>query len=101
MINVVFVLMFPSFLTQLLTLTLHLIMDASFVQILRVLANIAHKKKEFCVQLGQLGLLSALCATLKMANQEMVTLSLDVLFMLVVSSTQVSKATLMTEKQTR
>ncbi|XP_053179988.1 transmembrane and coiled-coil domain-containing protein 6 [Scomber japonicus] len=59
--------------------------------ILRVLANIAHKKKEFCVQLGQLGLLSALCATLKMANQEMVTLSLDVLFMLVVSSTQIAE----------
>eukprot|EP00064_Thunnus_orientalis_P014288 superscaffoldBa00002464_g14330 len=56
--------------------------------ILRVLANIAYKKKEFCVQLAQLGLLSALCATLKMADQEMVTLSLDVLFMLVVSSTQ-------------
>ncbi|KAM7389703.1 hypothetical protein PAMP_023666 [Pampus punctatissimus] len=59
--------------------------------ILRVLANIAHKNKEFCVQLSRLGLLSALCATLKMANQEMVTLSLDVLFMLVVSSTQVAE----------
>lgn len=59
--------------------------------ILRVLANIAYKKKEFCVQLAQLGLLSALCATLKMADQEMVTLSLDVLFMLVVSSTQVAE----------
>ncbi|XP_062281826.1 transmembrane and coiled-coil domain-containing protein 6 [Scomber scombrus] len=59
--------------------------------ILRVLANIAHKKKEFCVQLGQLGLLSALCATLKMADQEMVTLSLDVLFMLVVSSIQIAE----------
>uniref|UniRef100_A0A3Q1FCS7 Transmembrane and coiled-coil domains 6 n=1 Tax=Acanthochromis polyacanthus TaxID=80966 RepID=A0A3Q1FCS7_9TELE len=58
--------------------------------ILRILANIAHKKQEFCVQLTQLGLLSALCATLKMAEQEMVTLSLDVLFMLVVSSPQVA-----------
>lgn len=59
-------------------------------QVLRVLANIAHKKKEFGVQLAQLGLLSALCATLKMANQEMVTLSMDVLFMLVVSGPQVN-----------
>ncbi|XP_030001450.1 transmembrane and coiled-coil domain-containing protein 6 isoform X2 [Sphaeramia orbicularis] len=59
--------------------------------ILRVLANIAHKKKEFCVQLIQLGLLSALCATLKMADPEMVTLSLDVLFMLVTSCPQVAE----------
>lgn len=51
-------------------------------KVLRVLANTAHRKKDFCVQLFDLGLLSALCATLKMANQEMVTLSLDVLFML-------------------
>lgn len=51
-------------------------------QVLRVLANTAHKKKDFCVQLLDVGLLPALCATLKMANQEMVTLSLDVLFML-------------------
>uniref|UniRef100_A0A672YW70 Transmembrane and coiled-coil domains 6 n=1 Tax=Sphaeramia orbicularis TaxID=375764 RepID=A0A672YW70_9TELE len=58
---------------------------------LRVLANIAHKKKEFCVQLIQLGLLSALCATLKMADPEMVTLSLDVLFMLVTSCPQVAE----------
>ena len=40
--------------------------------------------------LAQAGLLSALCGTLKMADQEMVTLSLDVLFMMVVSSPQVS-----------
>ncbi|XP_070769603.1 transmembrane and coiled-coil domain-containing protein 6 [Enoplosus armatus] len=59
--------------------------------ILRVLANIAHKKKEFCVQLAHLGLLSALCATLKMADQEMVTLSMDVLFMLIVSDPQVAE----------
>ncbi|KAG7230279.1 hypothetical protein INR49_024383, partial [Caranx melampygus] len=58
--------------------------------ILRVLANIAHKNKEFCVQLAQLGLLPTLCATLKMANQEMVTLSLEVLFMLVVSRPQLA-----------
>nr|XP_046262559.1 transmembrane and coiled-coil domain-containing protein 6 [Scatophagus argus] len=61
------------------------------IMILRVIANIAHKKKEFCVQLVRLGLLSALFATLKMANQDMVTLSMDVLFMLVVSSPQVSE----------
>uniref|UniRef100_UPI0037E80539 transmembrane and coiled-coil domain-containing protein 6 n=1 Tax=Semicossyphus pulcher TaxID=241346 RepID=UPI0037E80539 len=59
--------------------------------ILRVLANIAHKKKEFCVQLAHLGLLSALCATLKMADQEMVTLSMDVMFMLVVSGSGVAE----------
>ncbi|XP_059202367.1 transmembrane and coiled-coil domain-containing protein 6 [Centropristis striata] len=59
--------------------------------ILRVLANIAHKKKDFCVQLAHGGLLSALCATLKMAEQEMVTLSMDVLFMLVVSGPQVAE----------
>ncbi|XP_029368776.1 transmembrane and coiled-coil domain-containing protein 6 [Echeneis naucrates] len=58
--------------------------------ILRVLANIAHKKQEFCVQLVQLGIMSALCATLKMANQEMVTLGLEVLFMLLVSRPQVA-----------
>ncbi|KAM9741766.1 transmembrane and coiled-coil domain-containing protein 6 isoform 2-T2 [Menidia menidia] len=57
---------------------------------LRILANIAHKKKEFCVLLAQSGLLSALSDTLKMADQEMVTLSLDVLFMMVVSSPQVA-----------
>ncbi|XP_069577452.1 transmembrane and coiled-coil domain-containing protein 6 [Brachyistius frenatus] len=58
---------------------------------LRVLANIAYKKKEFCLRLAQLGLLSALCATLKMVDQEVVTLSLDILFMLVVSGEQVSE----------
>ncbi|KAJ0050184.1 hypothetical protein NL108_014035, partial [Boleophthalmus pectinirostris] len=51
--------------------------------ILRVLANVAHQKKAFCVQLVHLGLLSALCATLKMAETEMVVLSLDVLYMLI------------------
>ncbi|XP_068450320.1 transmembrane and coiled-coil domain-containing protein 6 [Clinocottus analis] len=59
--------------------------------ILRILANIAYKKKEFCAQLAQHGLLSALCATLKMADQEMVTLSMDVLYMLVVSGPQVAE----------
>ncbi|XP_004545441.2 transmembrane and coiled-coil domain-containing protein 6 [Maylandia zebra] len=59
--------------------------------ILRILANIAHKKKVFCVQLMQLGLLSALCATLKMADQEMVIQSLDILFMMTVSSPVVAE----------
>uniref|UniRef100_A0A3Q4AIB9 Transmembrane and coiled-coil domains 6 n=1 Tax=Mola mola TaxID=94237 RepID=A0A3Q4AIB9_MOLML len=59
--------------------------------ILRVLANIAHKKKDFCVQLARLELLPALCAALKMANPEMVTLSMEVLFMLVVSGPQVAE----------
>lgn len=58
-------------------------------KVLRVLANAAHKKKDFCVHLLDLGLLPALCATLKMANQEMVTLSLDVLFMLLDCGPQV------------
>ncbi|KAK2849188.1 hypothetical protein Q5P01_009022 [Channa striata] len=59
--------------------------------VIRILGNIAHKKKEFCLQLVQLGLLSALCATLKMADQEMVTLSLEVLYKLLVSSPQVAE----------
>ncbi|KAM8908961.1 transmembrane and coiled-coil domain-containing protein 6 isoform 2-T2 [Spinachia spinachia] len=59
--------------------------------ILRILANIAHKKKDFCAELARCGLLSALCATLKMADQEMVTLSMDVLYMLVVGGPQVAE----------
>ncbi|KAM3866525.1 transmembrane and coiled-coil domain-containing protein 6 [Diretmus argenteus] len=59
--------------------------------VLRVLGNIAHKKKEYCVQLAQLGLLPALCVTLKMAEKEMVTLSLEVLFMMVASSPLVAE----------
>ncbi|XP_054890388.1 transmembrane and coiled-coil domain-containing protein 6 isoform X3 [Poeciliopsis prolifica] len=59
--------------------------------VLRVLANVAHKKKEFCIQLAELGLLSALTATLKMADQDMVTLSLEVLFMMIVSSPQIAE----------
>lgn len=58
-------------------------------QVLRVLANIAYKERQSCVQLAHLGLLPALCATLKMADKEMVTLGMDVLFMLVVSDTKV------------
>lgn len=55
---------------------------------LRVLGNIAHHGPEYCVGLTQAGLLSALCATLKMADPEVVTLSLEVLYMLVSSNPQ-------------
>ncbi|CAN9514953.1 unnamed protein product [Ophioblennius macclurei] len=60
------------------------------IMVLKTLANVAHKKKEFCVELARLGLLSALHTTLKMAHREIVTLSLEVLYMMVVSSSQVS-----------
>ncbi|XP_003970426.3 transmembrane and coiled-coil domain-containing protein 6 [Takifugu rubripes] len=59
--------------------------------VLRVLANIAYKERQSCVQLAHLGLLPALWATLKMADREMVTLGMDVLFMLVVSDTKVAE----------
>ncbi|KAK7922789.1 hypothetical protein WMY93_009691 [Mugilogobius chulae] len=59
--------------------------------ILRVLANVAHKKKESCDQLVQLGLLSALCGTLKMADTEMVVLSLEVLFILIDGNSQAAE----------
>ncbi|XP_008418410.1 transmembrane and coiled-coil domain-containing protein 6 isoform X1 [Poecilia reticulata] len=59
--------------------------------VLRVLANVAHKKKEFCIRLAELGLLSALTATLKMADQNVVTLSLEVLFMMIVSCPQIAE----------
>ncbi|KAM4732470.1 transmembrane and coiled-coil domain-containing protein 6 isoform 2-T2 [Anableps anableps] len=59
--------------------------------VLRVLGNVAHKKKEFCIRLAELGLLSALAATLKMADQDMVTLSLEVLFMMIVSSPEIAE----------
>uniref|UniRef100_A0A8C1T2K7 Transmembrane and coiled-coil domains 6 n=1 Tax=Cyprinus carpio TaxID=7962 RepID=A0A8C1T2K7_CYPCA len=56
---------------------------------LRVLGNIAHHGTEYCVRLTQAALLTALCATLKMAEPEVVTLSLEVLYMLVSSCPQV------------
>uniref|UniRef100_A0A8C6UIV3 Transmembrane and coiled-coil domains 6 n=1 Tax=Neogobius melanostomus TaxID=47308 RepID=A0A8C6UIV3_9GOBI len=59
--------------------------------ILRVLANIAHKNKDFCDQLVCLGLLSALSATLKMAETEMVALSLDVLYILIQSNSRIAE----------
>lgn len=62
-----------------------------YAQVLRVLANICHKKREHCLQLARLGLLPAICATLKMADREVVNLSMDVLFMLAVSDIKVSQ----------
>ncbi|XP_034037459.1 transmembrane and coiled-coil domain-containing protein 6 [Thalassophryne amazonica] len=59
--------------------------------VLRVLGNVAHKKMDFCAQLSQSGLLPALCATLRMADCEMVILSLDILFMLVADSPQTAE----------
>ncbi|XP_053735140.1 transmembrane and coiled-coil domain-containing protein 6-like isoform X5 [Synchiropus splendidus] len=59
--------------------------------VLRVLANAAFRGKEFCITLTQLGLLTALLTTLKMTDKEMVSLSLDLLFMLLVSSPQVAE----------
>lgn len=58
-------------------------------QVLRVLANIIYKERQSCAHLAHLGLLPALYATLKMADREMVTLGMDVLFMLVVSDPKV------------
>lgn len=59
--------------------------------VLRTLGNVAHKGTAFCLQLVQAGLLPALCATLKMAEAEVVTLSLEVLHLLVASSPQVAE----------
>ncbi|KAL2077266.1 hypothetical protein ACEWY4_026770 [Coilia grayii] len=58
--------------------------------VLRTLGNVAHKGTAFCLQLAQAGLLPSLCATLKMAETEVVTLSLEVLYLLVASSPQVA-----------
>ncbi|XP_062380382.1 transmembrane and coiled-coil domain-containing protein 6 [Sardina pilchardus] len=59
--------------------------------VLRTLGNVAHKRTAFCLQLVQAGLLPALCATLKMAEAEVVTLTLEVLHMLVASSPRVAE----------
>lgn len=58
-------------------------------QVLRVLGNVAYNGPEYCIQLMQAGLLSALCATLKMADPDVITLSLEVLHLLTASSPQV------------
>lgn len=69
--------------------------DMFFVleKVLRVLGNIAYHGVEYCVRMTQVGVLNGLCATLKMAEPEVVTLSLEVLYMLVSSSPQVNKST--------
>lgn len=59
-------------------------------QVLRVLGNVAHNGPGYCIQLTQAGLLSVLCATLKMADPDVITLSLEVLHLLTASSPQVS-----------
>ncbi|KAJ8015334.1 hypothetical protein DPEC_G00025040 [Dallia pectoralis] len=58
--------------------------------VLRVLGNIAHHGREYCLHLAQAGLLSALCATMKMADSEVVTFSLEVLDQLVSSDPQLA-----------
>ena len=58
---------------------------------LRTLGNVAYKGTAFCLQLVEAGVLPALCATLKMADAEVVTLSLEVLHLLVASSPQVGQ----------
>ncbi|KAI1898480.1 hypothetical protein AGOR_G00072780 [Albula goreensis] len=50
--------------------------------VLQVLGNIAHQGTEYCSQLTQAGLLTALCTTLKMDDPHVVTLSLEVLIMI-------------------
>ncbi|XP_036404046.1 transmembrane and coiled-coil domain-containing protein 6 [Megalops cyprinoides] len=59
--------------------------------VLRVLGNIAHQGTAYCAQLTQSGLLPALCSTLKMADPEVVTLSLEVLHMLLASNSQMAE----------
>ncbi|XP_017329902.1 transmembrane and coiled-coil domain-containing protein 6 isoform X2 [Ictalurus punctatus] len=59
--------------------------------VLRVLGNVAHNGPEYCIQLTQAGLLSVLCATLKMADPDIVTLSLEVLHLLTASSPQIAE----------
>ncbi|KAI4893715.1 hypothetical protein NFI96_012169 [Prochilodus magdalenae] len=58
--------------------------------VLRILGNVAHNGAEYCVHLSQAGLLPALCATLKMADPDVVTLSLEVLYLLTANSPQVA-----------
>lgn len=60
-----------------------------YYQVLRILGNIAYNGPGYCIQLMQEGLLSVLCATLKMADPDIVTLSLEVLHLLIANSPQV------------
>ncbi|XP_062855811.1 transmembrane and coiled-coil domain-containing protein 6 isoform X1 [Trichomycterus rosablanca] len=57
--------------------------------VLRILGNVAHNGSGYCIKLTQAGLLPALCATLKMAKSDVVSLSLEVLNLLTASSPQV------------
>ncbi|XP_026872339.2 transmembrane and coiled-coil domain-containing protein 6 isoform X1 [Electrophorus electricus] len=59
--------------------------------VLRILGNIACKGAEYCVQLTYAGLLPALSATLRMADPDVVTLSLEVLHLLSTCSPQVAE----------
>ncbi|XP_035266563.1 transmembrane and coiled-coil domain-containing protein 6 isoform X1 [Anguilla anguilla] len=59
--------------------------------VLQVLGNIAHQGTEYCTRLNGAGLLPALSATLKMADPEVVTLSLEVLAMMLASSSEVAE----------
>uniref|UniRef100_A0A673WQB0 Transmembrane and coiled-coil domains 6 n=1 Tax=Salmo trutta TaxID=8032 RepID=A0A673WQB0_SALTR len=61
------------------------------IMVLRVLGNIAHQGREYCLHLAQAGLLPALCATLKMADPEVVTFSLEVLGQLMASDPQLAE----------
>ncbi|XP_072519606.1 transmembrane and coiled-coil domain-containing protein 6 isoform X2 [Salminus brasiliensis] len=59
--------------------------------VLRILANVAHNGTGYCVQLTQAGLLPAICATLKMADPDVVTMSLEVLYLLTTNSPHVAE----------
>ncbi|XP_053361707.1 transmembrane and coiled-coil domain-containing protein 6 [Clarias gariepinus] len=59
--------------------------------VLRILGNVAHNGPGYCVQLMRAGLLPVLCTTLKMANLDTVTLSLEVLHLLTASSPQATE----------
>ncbi|KAI5620633.1 transmembrane and coiled-coil domain-containing protein 6 isoform X1 [Silurus asotus] len=59
--------------------------------VLRVLGNVAHCGLGYCIQLTQAGLLPVLCTTLKMADPDIVILSLEVLHLLTASSPQVAE----------
>ncbi|KAL6480368.1 hypothetical protein MHYP_G00114010 [Metynnis hypsauchen] len=59
--------------------------------VLRILGNVAHNGIGYCVQLTQAGLLPALCATLRMADPDVVTLSLEVLYLVTANSPQIAE----------
>uniref|UniRef100_W5KE02 Transmembrane and coiled-coil domains 6 n=1 Tax=Astyanax mexicanus TaxID=7994 RepID=W5KE02_ASTMX len=61
------------------------------IMVLRILGNVAHNGTGYCAQLTQAGLLPAICATLKMADPDVVTMSLEVLYLLIASSPNVTE----------